>query len=133
MPVSTMAAKRMGLHWRRFSGRRRRCRVSPRRPRRWRITWPTSKIDLSDPDFRLLFLELSERILSGYRILLDEAIAGGELLPCDTTRLARAIGALSGGSLIGWATYRRGTAEEWVREDLATLLDPYRRPSPQGR
>jgi AcrR family transcriptional regulator len=82
--------------------------------------------DLSDPDFYAVMLENSSRIDAGYRALLDEAIEAGELVPCDTFRLARAVGAMSGGSLIGWAVYRRGTAERWVRSDLATLLDPYR-------
>jgi AcrR family transcriptional regulator len=84
------------------------------------------QMDLSDPDFHRNILEHSQRIEAGYRALLDEAIAAGELRPCDTARLARAIGAMSGGSLIGWAVYREGTAKEWVTADLATLLDPYR-------
>jgi AcrR family transcriptional regulator len=82
--------------------------------------------DLSDPDFYQVMLENSTRIEAGYRALLDEAVAAGELQTCDTVRLARAVGAMSGGSLIGWAVSRRGTAEAWVRADLATLLDPYR-------
>ncbi len=82
--------------------------------------------DLSDPDFYAVMLENSTRIESGYRRLLDDAVAAGELRPCDTARLARAVGAMSGGSLIGWAVYRKGTAEAWVRADLATLVDPYR-------
>jgi AcrR family transcriptional regulator len=82
--------------------------------------------DLSDPDFYAVMLENSTRIEAGYRALLDEAVAAGELKTCDTARLARAVGAMSGGSLIGWAVSRRGTAEAWVRADLATLLDPYR-------
>ena len=81
--------------------------------------------DLSDPDFYAVMLENSTRIESGYRRLLDEAVAAGELKRCDTARLARAVGAVSGGSLIGWAIYRRGGAEAWVRADLVTLLDPY--------
>lgn len=85
------------------------------------------QMDLSDPDFHRYILEHSRRIEDGYRALLDEAVAARELEPCDTARLARAVGALSGGSLIGWAVYREGTAEKWVRDDLATLLDPYRR------
>ena len=91
------------------------------------------QIDLNDPDFHRLMLISSQRIEAGYRALLDEAIAAGELTPCDTTRLARAVGALSGGSLLGWAVYRRGTAEAWVRDDLATLLDRYRPTAPRGR
>lgn len=84
------------------------------------------QMDLSDPDFHRYALENSRLSLLGYEQLLDEAVASGELLPCDTARLARAIGALSGGSLISWAIFREGAAEAWVRDDLATLLAPYR-------
>ena len=83
--------------------------------------------DLSDPDFYRVMLENSQRILAGYQRLLDEAVAARELVRCDTARLARAVDALAGGSLIGWAVYRKGTAEAWVRDDLNTLLEPYRR------
>jgi len=84
------------------------------------------QIDISDPEFRALFVKNSDLILAGYRALFDEAVAAGELVPCDTARLARAVGAMSGGSLIAWAAYHQGPAEAWVLEDLATLLDPYR-------
>jgi AcrR family transcriptional regulator len=82
--------------------------------------------DLSDPDFYAVMFENSRRIIAGYRRLLDDAVAARELVPCDTARLARAVDALAGGSLIGWAVYREGTAEAWVRYDLNTLLQPYR-------
>jgi hypothetical protein len=91
------------------------------------------QIDISDPEFRGYMLQMSKGIEGGYRALLDEAVAAGELARCDTGRLARAIGALAGGSLIGWAVYRRGTAEAWVRHDLDTLLAPYRRSRRRGR
>jgi AcrR family transcriptional regulator len=84
------------------------------------------QIDLSDPDFYRLMLENSTRILAGYRALLDEAIAAGEIVKCDTRRLARAVGSMGGGSLIAWAVMREGTAEAFVRKDLDTLLAPYR-------
>jgi AcrR family transcriptional regulator len=90
------------------------------------------QIDLSDPDFYRLMLENSRRILAGYRALLDDALAGGELVACDTRRLARAVASLSGGSLIVWAVMREGTAEAFVRKDLDTLLAPYRR-APSAR
>ena len=82
--------------------------------------------DLSDPDFYAVMLDNSRRIIAGYRRLLDEAVAARELVRCDTARLARAVDALAGGSLIGWAVSREGTAETWVRHDLNTLLEPYR-------
>jgi AcrR family transcriptional regulator len=84
------------------------------------------QIDVSDPDFHAHMLELSRRIQAGYRALLDEAVSVGEIVSCDTARLARAIGALAGGSLIGWAVFREGSAETWVRKDLDTLIGAYR-------
>jgi AcrR family transcriptional regulator len=88
------------------------------------------QIDLSDPEFRTNMLRMSERTEAGYRALLDEAVAIGEIVRCDTARLARAISAIAGGSLIAWAVFRKGTAEAWVRGDLDTLLAPYRRQRP---
>jgi AcrR family transcriptional regulator len=84
------------------------------------------QIDLSDPDFHRLALENSKLIRAGYEALLDEAVAAGELERTDTSRLARVVEALSGGSLISWAINRDGDVVEFVREDLETLLAPFR-------
>ena len=91
------------------------------------------QIDLSDPDFHRHTLDMSTRTQAGYRALLKEAVSAGELVPCDTTRLARAVSAIAGGSLIGWAIFREGTAEAFVRADLDTLLEPYSRPPKKRR
>jgi AcrR family transcriptional regulator len=91
------------------------------------------QIDLSDPDFHRHTLDMSTRTNAGYRAFLDEAVRAGELVPCDTARLARAVSAIAGGSLIGWAIFREGTAEAFVRADLDTLLEPYRRPPKKRR
>jgi AcrR family transcriptional regulator len=85
------------------------------------------QIDVSDPEFHPYLLEMSQRTEAGYRALLDEAVAAREIIKTDTALLARAVGAISGGSLIGWAVFREGTAEAWVRRDLETLLRPYRK------
>jgi AcrR family transcriptional regulator len=84
------------------------------------------QIDVSDPEFHRHILDNTQRTIAGYRALLDEAVAAGELLPCDTARLARAISSMSGGSLLSWAILREGSSLDWVRGDLGTLLDPYR-------
>ena len=84
------------------------------------------QIDISDPDFHAHTLEMSKKHVAGYRALLKDAIAAGELEPHDTLRMARAINAIAGGSLIAWAIFREGTAERWVRRDVKTLLSPYR-------
>jgi AcrR family transcriptional regulator len=85
------------------------------------------QIDLSDPDFHRLAVEITRSNLAGYRALLEEAVSAGELIPCDTTRLSFVIDAIAGGALISWAILREGTSEAWVRKDLETLLEPYRR------
>jgi AcrR family transcriptional regulator len=85
------------------------------------------QIDLRDPEFYRLMLENSTRVLAGYKALLDEAVRTGDLVECDTRRLAAAVGSMAGGSLIAWAVMRRGSAESFVRTDLETLLAPYRR------
>jgi AcrR family transcriptional regulator len=82
---------------------------------------------LGDPDFRRLALEKSRRILAGYRALIDDAIAAGELAPTDADRLARSVHAVVGGSLINWAVQRDGALLTWMRDDLDALLAPYRR------
>src|SRR5688572_916504 len=85
------------------------------------------QIDLSDEEFHKHILVGSRAVQRGYRVLLDDAVAAGELKPSDTEVLARAVEAMAGGSLIGWAIHRKGRAETWVRKDLETLLAPYRR------
>jgi hypothetical protein len=84
------------------------------------------QIDITDPEFHAHTLEMSKKNVAGYRALLKDAIAAGELKPHDTLRMARAINAMAGGSLIAWAIFREGTAERWVRRDLDTLLAPFR-------
>ena len=84
------------------------------------------QMDLSDPDFRRLMVMSSKKTLEGYRRLLRDAVDAGELVECDTERLARAITAICGGSLIQWAVFRQGTAVAWVRQDVDAVLEPYR-------
>ena len=83
------------------------------------------QMDLSDPDFHRLMVISSRKTLEGYRRLLREAVDAGELAQCDTQRLARAITAICGGSLIQWAVFKQGTAVSWVREDVDAVLEPY--------
>ena len=84
------------------------------------------ELDLTDPDFRRLARRSSKAILAGYRALLDDAIAARELVARDTGRLARAIQALANGSMLEWAIHREGALADWLRRDVATLLDPFR-------
>ena len=84
------------------------------------------QIDITDPEFYAHTLEMSRKNVAGYRALLKDAIAAGELKPHDTARMARAVNAIAGGSLINWAIFRQGTADKWVRRDLETLIGPVR-------
>lgn len=84
------------------------------------------QMDLVDPDFHKHALAHSRGMLAGIKALLDEAVADGELQRCDTTRLARAVQGLIGGSLLQWAIDRDGKAADRLREDLDSLLKPRR-------
>ena len=83
------------------------------------------QIDLSDPEFHALALEGHLANLRGYRALIEEAIEAGELAGCDAERLARTLSSISGGSLIAWAIERRGNVRDYVRADIAAVLEPY--------
>jgi len=84
------------------------------------------QIDLTDPDFRAITLAQFTATREETRKLLDDAVAARELLPCDTTELARLIQQVNGGSMLDWAVFRQGTLSNWVRRDLEALLGPYR-------
>ena len=84
------------------------------------------EMDLTDPDFHRLARGSSRTILTGYRTLLDDAIAAGELIPCDTARLSHVVQALVNGSMLEWAIHREGTLADWLRRDVETVLAPLR-------
>ncbi len=95
------------------------------------------QMDLVDPEFHKHAHAHARGMRAGIKALLDEAVAEGELQRCDTGRLARAIQALIGGSLLQWAVDRDGTVAERLSEDLDALLKPRlsrpraRRPQPR--
>jgi AcrR family transcriptional regulator len=97
------------------------------------------QIDLTDPEFHRHALAQSRTTRDELRALLDAAVAAGELAPAgtvDTAALARAVHVTLTGSLLTWAVHREGTAADWVGEDLAALLRPFRRanqPLPAAR
>ena len=82
------------------------------------------QMDLVDPDFHKHALAHSRAMQTEVQKLLDEAVGAGELLRCDTRKLARTIQALIGGAMLQWAIDRDTTAVDRVREDLDTLLRP---------
>lgn len=84
------------------------------------------QIDLTDPEFHKLALAQAKAAQKETRKLIDEAIEVGQLAETDSHRLATAIQAVIGGSLLAWAIARDGTAARAIRRDLETLLTPYR-------
>ena len=84
------------------------------------------QIDLREPDFHALALAHATGLRAQVQTLLDDAVAAGELEPCDTGRLARAVQVTYNGSLVTWAVHREGGVEDWLREDLDRLLSPAR-------
>ena len=84
------------------------------------------QIDLTDPDFHRHAVAASAGTRAGIRALVRDAIAAGELRRCHSGRLASAIQATLNGSLLNWAVHREGALVPWIRNDLLTLLKPYR-------
>jgi AcrR family transcriptional regulator len=82
-------------------------------------------MDLTDPDFRAHALRRSQGMQAGLRLLVDDAIAAGELVRCDTRGLARALEATLTGSMLAWTFSRQGTLANWLRRDLRTVIAPY--------
>jgi AcrR family transcriptional regulator len=82
------------------------------------------QMDLVDPEFHRHALTHARDTLGWLDKTLVDAVSKGELEPCDTTRLARAVQATVGGSLMQWAIDREGKLRKRLREDLETLLGP---------
>jgi len=86
------------------------------------------EIDLTDPDFHTLALDGARATLAGYRALLNEAVKAGEIVRCDTVRVARALSAICGGSMLSWAILREGKAATFLRQDIEMVIGPLRVP-----
>jgi AcrR family transcriptional regulator len=82
------------------------------------------QIDLTDPDFQKHAHTHSRGMQAEIKALLDEAVRDGDLVCRETSRLARAVQTMMGGSLLQWAIDREGKVTDRLREDLDTLLKP---------
>jgi len=83
------------------------------------------QMDLNDPDFHRHALASARAGHKELRAILDEAVAAGELVPCDTDGLSRAFNGVVHGSMASWAIYRQGDVESWIRKDVDMLIGPY--------
>jgi AcrR family transcriptional regulator len=84
------------------------------------------QIDLTDDAFRAHLLTNARATRREIELLLQSAVATGELqTDVDPRRLARTIEAIIGGSLMSWACYRKGSAAAWIRQHLDDVLQPH--------
>ena len=85
--------------------------------------------DLGDPDFRALAAGNSRKAVAGFKRMLDEAVAEGEIAESyvDTTQLAETIYSLVMGTLLTWTVTGEGDYRARVRSELDVLLRPFRR------
>ena len=67
--------------------------------------------------------------MAGFKRLLDEAVAAGELTEgyTSTANLAETIYAMSLGSMMTWSVVNEGTVKAKLRRDLDILIRPFRR------
>jgi AcrR family transcriptional regulator len=86
------------------------------------------QIDLTDPDFRRHLVKQAKATRAGLQRLVEAASEAGELASTvKPAQLARTIETVLSGSLITWGFYRQGTAAQWMRTDLETVLEPWLR------
>jgi len=83
--------------------------------------------DIRDDAFRTHALERARRLRDGYRHLIVEAIADGELADHDAEALARAVESMATGAVLSWSIHREGDAATFVRREVTTLLRGYGR------
>lgn len=84
------------------------------------------RLDLTDAEMHAHFVRSADAALAFLRDTLGEAVHAGELSEVgNVERFARVVEATITGSLFTWATHQEGGAREWLRRDLATLLEPY--------
>lgn len=81
------------------------------------------QIDLADETLRGYLVDTARRNERLVAELLGEAVAGGALRPVDTAGLARTLFATTTGSLLAWATVRKGKAAAWLKRDVDLILD----------
>lgn len=82
-------------------------------------------LDLSDDALHYHAVRFAQSMRTGIASLLKRAVEQDELVECDVDGLARAVQTTYNGALIMWAINGDGELSEWVRRDVAFLLDPF--------
>jgi AcrR family transcriptional regulator len=96
--------------------------------------------DLADEVLRGHLVENARATRREIEGLLAAAVAAGELRRgVDVRSLARTVETVISGSLMSWATYRVGSAADWIARDFDAVLAPWltrprgKKPAPSGR
>lgn len=83
-------------------------------------------VDLTDPDFHVHLQRHAAATRGGLAEIVREAVASGELAAStDAAALARTIDTVVCGSIVGWATFRAGSARDWIVADVEAVLAPH--------
>ncbi len=85
------------------------------------------QVNLGDPQFHRLMRARARGLRREIRTLTRQAVAAGELRPCNTEQLARTLQATINGSLLQWAIEQQGSLTSWIRSNLETVLRPFAR------
>lgn len=81
------------------------------------------QLDLSDPQFRTLAREHTGAVRNQIRACLDAAVTLGQLPAAqDTERLSRSVQVAYNGALLTWALEPDGPVEEFVRDEIGSVL-----------
>src|SRR5688572_18094756 len=91
------------------------------------------QMDLSNPEFHAYAQAGAQSTLIELKKILDDGVKGGQLVKCDTARLAFALNAMIGGAMVSWAVVREGTAEDAMQRAVDTLIRPYVAPTAPKR
>lgn len=82
------------------------------------------QMDMNDPEFHRHALVQARDTLKELRRLVEDGVKAGRLVKCNSRRVARALHAVIGGSMVAWGVMREGSAEKWMIEDVDTVLAP---------
>lgn len=89
-----------------------------------------SLVFLDDTEFHRAAFEHARGMLDEIGTSLHGMVAAGELMPCDTTGVARTVQTTWNGALLTWAVYRQGSLAEWLRGEVEAVLEPWLPPLP---
>jgi AcrR family transcriptional regulator len=80
------------------------------------------QLDLTDPEFRALAQAHSRAFQRAVAVLLEQAVAAGEIPSGDTDQLAHSVQVAFSGTLVQWAIDGSGSLADALRREIRLLL-----------